>query len=137
MNISREAKKAEAVQRMKMMDIFSETIKQFETKDLVSISEPPVGAFFGIDDEMKKMVQQFEKEYNTLVYMVIRSYTTIGRMDSFLFIGDQAEEWEMEHEDIENGIVFAYVKNYDAPDCSEFGSIGFRKTIAGGLIRIS
>ena len=46
MNIDREAKKAEAVERMKALGIFPETVRQFEREDYVSVSEPPFGAFF-------------------------------------------------------------------------------------------
>ena len=37
MNITREDKKAEAIERMKLLDIFAETRKQFERDDYVSI----------------------------------------------------------------------------------------------------
>ncbi|MBR6713259.1 MAG: hypothetical protein IKI76_09740 [Selenomonadaceae bacterium] len=47
MKISRDKKKAEAVWRMKSLGIFPDTIRQFERRDLISISEPPLGAFFG------------------------------------------------------------------------------------------
>lgn len=46
MNVSREAKMEEAVKRMKMLGVFSETIRQFQEDGKVSISEPPFGAFF-------------------------------------------------------------------------------------------
>ena len=137
MNISREEKKYEAIQRMKMLGIFNETIRQFEIDDLVSISMPPYGAFYWVDDTLKEMIQQFEVKHNALVYMIIRSYTSIGTMDSFLFISDYKEEWRLEHADMQMGILFAYVYNYLEPLFSEFGSIEFRKSIAGGLIRIS
>ena len=51
MNIDREAKKAEAVERMKALGIFPETVRQFEREDYVSVSEPPFGAFFWADGE--------------------------------------------------------------------------------------
>ena len=38
MNIDREAKKAEAVERMKALGIFPETVRQFEREDYVSVS---------------------------------------------------------------------------------------------------
>lgn len=50
MNISMEQKKAEAVSRMKMFGIFPETIRQFEKDGKVSISEPPMGAFYWAED---------------------------------------------------------------------------------------
>ena len=88
MNISKEEKKAEAITRMKTLGIFSETIQQFETDDKVSISEPPFGAFYWIEGENLDRIRQFEEQYNALVYMAIRSSTTIGKMDCVLFVSD-------------------------------------------------
>ena len=49
--MTRDEKKAEAIKRMKLADIFPQTIKQFEEDGYVSISEPPVGAFFWAEGE--------------------------------------------------------------------------------------
>ncbi len=51
MKISREEKKTEAIKRMKAWGIFDQTIKQFEKNNLVSISEPPFGAFYWVEGE--------------------------------------------------------------------------------------
>lgn len=133
--ISTEAKKAEAIKRMKMLGIFPETIKQFEQDGYVSISEPPVGAFFWAEGEDLERIKKFEAEYNALVYVVVRSYTTIGKMDSYLYVSDYEEEWPMDHDGIKSKEVLAYVYNHDAPDCSEIGYIGIGSTIAAGLRR--
>ena len=94
MNVSIEDKKAEAVARMKLLGIYPETIDQFEREGLVSISEPPFGAFFWVDDEDKKRIQQFEEEYNAQVLELIRSYTNDGKVDSYLYVSDHHEdEW--------------------------------------------
>ena len=135
MKVSMEEKKIEAVKRMKELKIFPEVIKQFERDGLVSLSHPPVGAHFWLDDEQKKIVADFEKENDALVFTGIRSYTDIGVMDSYLFVSDYAEEWEMERRDFKHGRALAYVYNHDAPDCSEMGSIGIAPTPAAGLRR--
>lgn len=135
MNISREDKKAKVVARMKALGLFSDTVTQFEKQDLVSMSEPPLGAFFWLEGEDLGRVKKFEKEYNALVYVVIRSYTTIGKMDAFLYVSDHAEEWDAEREDLKNGETIAYVFNHDMPDCSELGYIGIAGTAAAGLRR--
>lgn len=135
MNISREEKKAEAIARMKALGVFPETIKQFDKEDYVSISEPPVGAFFWVEGDDLKRIREFEEDYNALVFVVIRSYTNIGKMDSYLFVSDYHEEWPMDREDIKNNEVLAYVYNHDAPDCSEIGHIGVARTLAAGLRR--
>lgn len=129
-------KKQEAIARMKMWGIFPHTIKQFEKDNLVSESAPPLGACFWLNDEQLARVRQFEKENSALVYHVIHSYTSIGEMESYLFVSDYPEEWEIDREDIKTGQQLVYVYNHDAPDCSEFGSIGIRRTAAAGLQRI-
>ena len=135
MNISIEEKRIEAVVRMKRWGIYNGAISQFKKEGLVSISEPPLGIFFWVEGRELEAVKEFEKEHNALVYCIVRSYTTIGKMDAYLFVSDYKEEWEMDRRDQIDGQQLAYVVNYDMPDCSEFGSIGLAKTMAGGLRR--
>lgn len=135
MNISREEKKIEAIARMKAWGIFAPIVKQFEKEDLVSESAPPLGACFWLNEEQLARVREFEEQNNALVYHVIHSYTNIGEMESYLFVSDYPEEWEMDRQDIGEGSQLVYVVNKDAPDCSEFGSIGIALTAAAGLRR--
>lgn len=132
MNVSIEAKKVEAIKRMKTLGVFNQTITQF-IGGMVSYSEP-TGANYWLDDEQKEIVKAFEEEHNALVYFVIRSYTQFGKLDSILYVSDYDDEWEMDHEDLKDGYALAYVHNYDMPDCSEFGSIGVQERF-GGLVR--
>ena len=136
MNISREEKKVEAIARMKKWGIFSQTIKQFEKEDLVSISEPLIGAFYWVEGEELERMKQFEEQHNALVYCIVRAFTEFGKLDAYLFVSDYKEEWQMDHEDQKAWQQLAYVVNWDAPDCSEFGSIGLQRTVAAGLKRI-
>lgn len=136
MNVSRNEKKIEAVKRMKRWGIFNQTIRQFEKENLVSISEPPFGAFFWVEGDELEAVKKFEERYNALVYCIVRSYTEIGKMDSYLYVSDYKEEWEMDNTDQNESSQIAYVVNHDMPDCSEFGRVGLERTIAGGLKRV-
>lgn len=135
MNITREIKKEEAIKRMKALDIIDDAMNQFKNEDIIMVSEPPFGALYWLDDEEKEMVEEFEEEYDALVYMVVRSFTNFGKMDSLLYVSDYEEEWEMDNADINDGYVMSYVINHDMPDCSEFGSIAIR-SVCGGLLRI-
>ena len=135
MNIPRENKKVEAIQRMKKLHIIANAIRQFKDDDVVMISERPFGALYWLDEEQKKMVADFEKEYNALVYMVVRTNTEFGLLDSLLYVSDHEDEWEMDNVDIKAGYVLAYVVNHDCPDFSEFGSIAV-KSVGGGLVRV-
>ena len=137
MKISIAEKKIEAVERLKMLEIYPETIRQFEKENFVSISEPPFGAFYWAEGESLKLIKDFELEYNSLVYLVIRSYTKFGTLDNYLFVSDyKDEEWEMDRNDLKEGRTLAYVYNYDIPEFSEMGTIGIEPTIAAGLKRI-
>ena len=120
---------------MEALDIFTETINQFEEDDLVSYSLPPIGANYWLTSEQSKIAKGFEKEYNALVYFVVTSYTEFGRLDAFLYVSDHEEEWEMDNADIENGYVYAYVYNHDIPEFSEIGLIEVQPRF-GGLVRI-
>ena len=138
MKVSLADKKAEAVKRMQMLGVYPETIRQFDKENFVSISEPPFGAFYWVDDETEKIIKDFERKYNSLVYMVVRSYfKELGKMDSLLFVSDyKDEEWEMDRNDIRHGQALAYVYSYDEPIFSEIGPVGLKPTIAAGLKRV-
>ncbi len=134
-DVSAEAKKAEALGRMKELGINSQTIEQFDKLGKISISEPSAGAFFSLDVEDLKRVREFEQQFNALVYAVIRNYTKAGTLDSYLFVSDYPEEWPDDHRLLKEGEVTAYVYNRDLPFCSDMGSIGVRLTEAAGLRR--
>lgn len=131
-------KKAEAITRMRMLGIFKDTIDQFDKYDLVSISEPPFGAFYWAEGEDLEQIRKFEEEKNALVYVVVRTRTTEGILDSYLYISNYPEEWHMDRADIENpdAPMMSYVRNHAAPECSELGFIKVERTIAGGLRRV-
>ena len=135
--INRVEKKVEAVARMQMLGIFPDTIRQFEKEDLVSISEPPFGAYFWAEGEELERIREFEKKNNALVYTAIHSYyRELGKMTSYLFVSDyKDEEWEMDREDLKQGQSLVYVYNHDEPIFSEFGSIGIKLGAAAGLLR--
>lgn len=141
MKVSREVKKEEAIKRMKKMGIFNETIKQFKEDNLVSMSEPArmlgitIGALYWLNDDQKRVVQNFEEEYDALVYLVVRSYTNIGVMDSLFYVSDHKDEWFMDNADLDEKYACVYVINYDMPDCSEFGSIAWKES-SGGILRV-
>ncbi len=136
MNISTEQKKAEAIERMRLLGIFPQTIQQFE-QGYVSISEPPMGAFYWAEGEDLSRVREFERKHNALVYVIVRSYMTAGKMDSFLYVSDCPDEWQADRDGIvSDGEALAYVYNHDDPELSEIGFIGIEKTPAAGLRRI-
>lgn len=136
MKIVKNKKKAEAVRRMKSLGIYPETIRQFEKGGFVSISMPPMGAFFWAQDEDLARIRDFEETHNALVYMVVRTfYRELGKLDFYLFVSDEKDEWDADRSGLKNGEALVYVYNHDCDWCSEFGYIGIKKTLAEGLVR--
>lgn len=136
MEVSRANKKKEAIRRMEILDIYSETIRQFEEDGLVSYSEPPLGTNYWLTDEQMKIVRDFEEEYNALVYFATTNVTEFGKLDSFLYVSDYEDEWKEDVEYLKDGYVYAYVYNYETPEFSEIGSIRVQPRF-GGLVRIA
>ena len=135
MNVSMETKKAEAINRMKALDLYAPCIKAFENRNEVQLSEMTGGLYeFSSDAELTAKVKEFEEEYNALVYHVIHTNTSFGELYSFLYVSDHQDEWEMDNEDIEAGYALAYVWNKTDEWCSEFGRIGVRGKF-GGIVR--
>lgn len=134
---TRDEMKAEAVRRMRALRIFPESIKQFENSDYVSLSEPPFGANYWLSDTEKDMASKVEEMSGGLVYFVVRTWTKIGEMISFLYVEKEEDEWCYfgEGSDNEVAYVMTYTYNLDAPDCSEFGEI-LVEPKNGGLQRI-
>lgn len=136
MNISKEKKKLEAVNRMKKFRLMPESIQAFANKNEVWLSEITGGLYEFSDNEvLNEKIQSIEDEYNLLVYHVIHSYTEFGELYNFLYVSDNEEEWEMDNEDVAEGYAVAYVWNITDEWCSEFGSIAIALRF-GGLVRI-
>lgn len=131
--MQREEQLIEALKRMELLNIFKSTINEFREDG--KISKSINGGLYWLDEEDKERVRKFEEKYNALVYCVIECNTEFGKLQNFLYVSKNEEEWEFDTQDIKDGIVFAYVCNLDIPEYSEFGSIGIRN-FGGGLIRI-
>lgn len=125
--------KQEALERMKMLKIYSQAIKEFEKENVINVSEHG-GILFWLDDEQQEMVKRFEEKYNAVVYHVIHNYTEFGELYSLLYVSQHEQEWDYDKDDIKHDIALCYVVNKDEENFSEFGSIGIKPQF-GGVIR--
>lgn len=136
MKISREEKLKEALKRMKQLNLHPNVLNELEKENKLNYSDR-FGALYWIEDDvLLEKIKWFEDKYNTLVYHVIKTYTNIGTLYSFLYVSDNEDEWEMDKADLSLNSPYAYVFNYKDSFCSEIGSIEIRK-IFGGLERVS
>lgn len=125
--------KQEALERMKMLKLHGNIIKEFDKEGIVNLSENG-GFLYWLDSDQQAIVDEFEAEHDALVYHVIHDFTELGELYSLLYVSKYEEEWEDERTDLKDGYVFVYVKNVNDTQNSEFGSIGVKPQF-GGLVR--
>ena len=130
-----DEKDKEAIERMKLLDIMDETIKQYADLGYIMRSDPPFGALFWVSDQELADIRLWEAEHNARVYHVVRAYTSLGILDSYLYVSNNKDEWEIDRQLLETGEPLVYVVNRSDPYCSEFGTIGIKTTPAKGLVR--
>ena len=129
----RKKQKAEAAVRLELMGIREDVRHKFEEDGIVMLCQG--GKYYPADDAMVTEIRQFEQKYDATVFLAVRKFTAFGALDSLLFVGKYEEEWPLEHEDIKDGYAMSYTINRDYPECSEMGSIFFRTTEDGGIVR--
>ena len=125
--------KQEALERMKMLKLHGNIIKEFDKEGIVNLSENG-GFLYWLDSDQQAIVDEFETEHDALVYHVIHDCTEFGELYSLLYVSKYEEEWEDDRNDLKDGYALVYVKNMDDDFCSEFGSIGVKPQF-GGLVR--
>ena len=135
----REKQKAEAIKRMRMLNICDNTIKEFEKSGKLNKSEYG-GVLYWLNAEELLTVKQFEEEYKVVVYHAIKctykmSDGSLMKCLDLLYVSAEEEEWEMDRNDLKNNYAFVYSLS-DCCPYGEFGSIAIRPSF-GGLMRVA
>jgi hypothetical protein len=130
--------KDEAVRRMKYFGLMNSCINAFKENDVVWQSENG-GFLYEVEEDIQEKINEFQAKYNALVYHVILNYMSFDgdepmKMYSFLYVGNNEEEWEYDSDYAMSGIIYAYVYNETIPEYSELGTIYIRPN-TGGLVR--
>lgn len=131
--MTRQEQKQEAIERMKMLKLHKNAIREFEKNDIINKSEHG-GILYWLEDNEIELVKEFEMKYDAVVYHVIHNYTDIGELLSLIHVSKIELQWEYERNELKNGCTFAYVINLNDNWCTEFGSIGIKPQF-GGLMR--
>lgn len=131
---SLEKMKEEAIQRMRILKLYSTVLQDFAAEGRINYSCSNCGFLYWLDEDMENRVGQFEEEHGYLVYHVIDNHTSIGRMLSYFYVTPNEEEWEQDRQDLKDGCPIVYVENVDDELLSEFGSIGIGLR-NGGVVR--
>ena len=129
----REKQKAEAAERLKLMNVREDVRRKFEEDGTVVLCKD--GRYYHCTDKLVTEIRQFEQKHEATVFLAVRMLTVFGTLDALLFVGKYEEEWSLERESIKDGYAMSYTINRSYPECSETGSISFRTTADGGIVR--
>lgn len=132
-----EEKRREAICRMKAFEIDDDVIELFAGSLLPYMCDCTSYPyrFREMTNQELNEVLKFDREHDSLVYLVIRTPTDFGMLDSYLYVSNYDEEWEIDRGDIDMNQPLAYVVNHDIPEFSEFGAIVVERE-GGGLFRV-
>ena len=133
--LSKKEMKKEAIKRMKILQLHQNVLDDFMNENKLNKSDSPLGSLYWLDEEEIKIVKDFEKRHNVLVYHVIHTFSNLGETYELLFVTTEKEEWENEKRDLKNGYAFAQVIVIDYDPNSEMGYIGVESKI-GGTVRV-
>lgn len=127
---SRKAMKKEAIKRLEFLRVGENVIKDFleEEKIYKSVGNQPILEV--LNEEERKMIEDYEKKWNVLVYHIIKACEQEGFYD-LLYVIPEKECWESERERLIYGCVLAY----SIAGFSESGDILVSST-NGGLVRV-
>lgn len=134
--IAREKKLMEAEKRLRLLNVPEETIDGFKELGLIPLTFNGIDMIYGIDKGKVDRITAFEDHYQATVYYVTFVSTTLGDMESYLFVSDYEEEWESDQEDIPDGYAMTWTENLSYPELSEFGSISLQGLPSGGVVRV-
>ena len=127
----------EAIRWMNILGVNKDIVKLFEDHDIVMACSGTTGTYLPLADPMlEAQIREFEQQWDDLVYMVIRTPSPYGWLDSLLFIDNYQDEWEFASQELKDGYVLSWTINQDHPFCSDMGSIVVKRTESGGLIRL-
>lgn len=135
--MTKEQRKAKAVELLKQLNVYKPYVKGFENEDRVCFFERYAGFWVDQEPEVFEKMQEIEKNHNCTVYAITHEFTDFGECYSFLLVTDYEEEWDnLVYQNGNRYSAFSYVWNKSDEWCSEFGSVGVASNF-GGITRFA
>lgn len=79
-------------------------------------------------------VKEYEKENQAFVYYCILNHTEFGDMLDMLYVSNNVDNWELEREELQEGLVNVFTSDLVNDYYSESGVISI-SGINGGIVR--
>ena len=126
--------KEEALERMKLLKLHPNIIKEFKDENKLNRSEYGYGILFWLEEHEQQLVDEFQNKHKDyLVYHVIKTETRdFGTVYDLLYVSPNEDDWILDRKELKNNLVMSY----SVTEFAEFGLIKIR-CINEGLARIS
>ena len=124
--------KDEIIDRMKLLHLHPNVIKEFKNESKLNMSVSPLGTLYWLKDDEIQMVKKFEQEHQGLtVYHILKTFTRdFGIVYDLLYISNDEEEWKTDRANLKDNLIMSFTVTAFA----ESGLIKI-KCINGGIIR--
>lgn len=127
----KEKQRNEAIKRLKALKVMGQVVDAFAKNGTVYYSERQNAIFDAIlyfvsnKPEFVKIINDFEKETDALVYHAQLMRFHFGLCLSLLFVSNDETQWQQDNDDLQNyGEQLVYVANLTDPLLSESSYIG-------------
>ena len=117
----RTMQKQEALKRLEILKekgLLKNVVDDFKKNDLIYYSEQTKmgGILYYCTqsngaDKYVKIIEEFEKEHNAIVYHAIHIFTEFGELLNLLYVSSYDEEYEQDKQDLKENYAFSYVVN--------------------------
>jgi len=140
----KERQRREAEARLRILEdkgLMPEVLRDFEQGTL-NYSERlalpgfgTCGILYWVDGnpEFEKAIREVEERYGVVAYHATHETFGFGEVLDIFCVSRDADEWEQDRADLEEGYSLVYSANLDCDWCSEFGTISFAAR-GGGLV---
>lgn len=123
----------ETIERMKLLKLHSNVIREFKEEHKLNRSESKLGILYWLTDEEQELVTDFEKTHKGLmVYHVIKTLSQdFGVVYDLLYLTEDTDDWKIDREYLKDNLVLSYT-------VTQFAECGYIqvKCINGGLARL-
>lgn len=137
--LTREKQRDIAIKALQKLGIYEPYIDKFKQDGTVTLFQRYAG--FYVDEtqnqDVLKIIQDFEKETGSLVYAVTEEYFEFGHCYTMLVVSKYAEDAKyMLEESVRSDtyLAFAWVHNCNGTAFSEYGTVVIH-SLAGGIRR--
>ena len=79
----------------------------------------------GFYDNLKAAVDEFEKEHNALVYLILVAHTVYGDLCDMFYVSNNKKEWSRDRANLQKKRSYIYCHNLSEPMFSESGTVAF------------